>query len=42
MKKILKPYFTAASNKMKGKIEKLGLDSNEVIKAKSNFKLKIK
>jgi len=29
--KTLKPYFTAASTKMKGKPEKLGLPSNKQI-----------
>lgn len=31
MKKVLKPYFTAANSKMKGKPEKFGLVSNETI-----------
>jgi|TARA_R110001606_G_scaffold339194_2_gene487231 hypothetical protein len=31
MSKTLKPYFTAASNKMNGKPEKLGLPSNKQI-----------
>lgn len=31
MKKILKPYGTALSTKMKGKVEKLGLPSDKQI-----------
>jgi hypothetical protein len=31
--KTLKPYFTAASKKMKGKPEKIGLPSNAQIKS---------
>ena len=31
MKKTIKPYFTAANAKMKGKPEKFGLPSNETI-----------
>lgn len=32
MKKVLKPYFTAANKKTKGKPEMLGLPSEEQIK----------
>lgn len=31
MKKVTKPYFTAANKKMKGKPEKFGLPSNDTI-----------
>ncbi len=36
MKKVLKPYFTAANKKTKGKPEMLGLPSKEDIKKKKN------
>ena len=34
MKKVLKPYFTAANKKTKGKPEMLGLPSNKHIEGK--------
>ncbi len=36
MKKVTKPYFTAANVKMKGKPEKQGLLSNKHIEKKQN------
>ena len=39
MKKVLKPYFTAANKKTKGKPEMLGLPSKEQIKNSPYLKM---